>query len=144
MSPNKLVHLEGLETGYEGLKIKVELDRERRVVTMRMLEFDSALVESYIEDGGLRELGVRIDDSLFEDILALPLYRLVIDLAGRQHPASLRYLASGRLSLRLGEPDAKCQARCLDLEHESPAFLEELPPDAPVPTRVTMPRTQDD
>lgn len=144
MSTTKLVHLEGLEDGHKGLDIKVELDREHRVVTLHMREFDAALIESFLEDGGLRQFGLRIDDSLFADIITLPLFRLAIDLAGRRHPASLQYLASGRVSLRLGDPGTEYQAKCLDLEPESPAYLEQLPADAPLPTRVTMPRAHDD
>lgn len=108
----KPFHLEGVNEGQTGLDIEAELDREHRVVTLHMLEFDAALIESFLEDGGLRELGVRVDDSTFGDVLTLPLYRLVIDLAGRHHPASLQYLRTGRISVRLGDPNAEYLARC--------------------------------
>lgn len=93
------------------LEIEVERDRTRKVITLHMLEFDADLVAAFVANDLPWDFNVRVDDSLFEHVLNLDLYELVIDLAGRHHPVRFHYLEDGQMRLRLGDPDADLVAR---------------------------------
>ena len=104
--------LKSIDDGLESLDIEVALDHLRSVVTLHMLEFDAEQVASFVQQGLPQEFNVRVDTRASEHALTLPRYKLVIALAGRHHPARLQYLSTGRLSIRLGDPDAAYRARC--------------------------------
>jgi len=112
MSKRTLFRLPYLENDRESLDIEVEVDGSREVVTLHMLAFDHDQVASFLASGRLRELGIRIDDSAVEDALAMPVFRLVIDLAGRHHPVCVLHRSYGRLALRLDDPDAEYLDKC--------------------------------
>jgi hypothetical protein len=107
----KRISWKGLDDDLEGLDIEVELDRERKVVTLHMLEFEAEHVTSFLVDSLPWDFMVRVDDSLFEHVLNLPRYELVIALAGRHHPVTFQY-PDGRMTIRLGDPNGAYLAKC--------------------------------
>jgi hypothetical protein len=106
------ISLKSLEEGMESLDIELSLDREKRLVTLHMLEFEAGHVASFLTQSLPREFGIRVDDSPVGHVPTLPRYDLVIALAGRHHPARLAHLSDGRVAIRLLDPDATYLMRC--------------------------------
>ena len=106
------VVVESLEACGESHDIEVELDHRREVVTLHMLEFKAEEVTQFVTQTLPREFSVRVDVPPVERAPSTPGYALVIALAGRHHPAKLRRLTTGRVSVSLGDPDALYLARC--------------------------------
>jgi hypothetical protein len=98
------------------LTMDLSIDHERRLVTLAMLEFDSALLVRYVMDILPRDYGVVVaedDEDVDEAWLPRrPEYRLVVVLAGREHPARVVRLRDGSVTVALGDPDAVYLARC--------------------------------
>lgn len=99
------IALKSIEDGRESLEADIEVDHAHRVVILHMLEFDASHVTSFLVRTLPHEFGVRVGETLSNDMLSLPRYGLVIALAGRNHPARLHHLSSGDFAIRLGVPD---------------------------------------
>ena len=106
------IALKSLEDDQASLDIELELDRERKVVTLHMLEFDAGHITSFLVQTLPHEYRIRVDDSLFQHVLKLPRNDLVIALAGRRHQAHIAHLSNGRVAIRLGDPDAEYLGKC--------------------------------
>jgi hypothetical protein len=92
------------------------IDRERHVVRLAMLEFDSALLARYVMDILPRDYAVVVaedDEDIDEAWLPRrPAYRLAVVLAGREHPAQVVRLRDGSVTVALGDPDAVYLGKC--------------------------------
>jgi hypothetical protein len=53
------------------------------------------------------------DDSVIDEARLRPAFRLLVALAGREHPARVIRLSDGGVTVALGDPDAAYLARCL-------------------------------
>jgi hypothetical protein len=98
------------------LTMDLTIDHERRLVTLGMRHFDSALLASFVMDVLPRDYSAVVAES-DEDVHPAglprrPAYRLVVVLAGREHPAQVVRLQDGGVTVTLGDPDAAYLARC--------------------------------
>jgi hypothetical protein len=98
--------LKRLRSRLPDLTIAMSIDREGQLVRLSMLEFDSELLAGFILDMP-RAFGVAVveDERDVAEVRGQPPYRLVVEVAGREHPARVVCLRDGAVTIALGEPN---------------------------------------